>query len=414
MHRFGTRALAVVVALAAACSGGSSGGDVPPPPPPPEPVTVSGVVVDETGRPYAGAHVYIEALGAVTAANGTFAIANVAVPYEVAIVAETSKTITVFRGVHETAPVLSFVRQDRGTLRSGTVQGRMTDGQGMPLSLEAEVFGPSPYTSAVPDYAGDYTLTTWWFGEASATVNHRAMYAPTDAVTWWPEAYAYAVRPVAVTDGGTVAAQDFSVAPLATGRVTGSGTTGISILSSDFGISAQYEDGIARTIFRRQWGEGALGAFDVLVPALPDGAARLYYAVGSTTGTSRAEAPAVPGRTGVDLSLPPPPIPTGPHYLDPSVGYRTVFSWTTASWGGSDLVEVHCASGHVFRILGPGRSATLPDLSARGVFVPPNTRCDWWPGWASYTIDEYVQGPATVAALPVVRTSLAYGDVFVF
>jgi hypothetical protein len=100
----------------------------------------------------------------------------------------------------------------------------------------------------------------------------------------------------------------------------------------------------------------------------------------------------------------------GVHHTTPVLSFVRQIHGTLRS----ATVQGNVTDGHVFRVIGGGRMATVPDLSTRGVVMTPGTECDWTPGWASYTIDEYVQGPAAVAALPVVRTSRGVGRVFLF
>lgn len=402
MDRLG--ALTAAALLVAGCSSGgsnTSGGD----PPPPTRITVSGTVVDETGRPYAGAWVSVGNDGASSAADGTFSIANVALPYDVTVVAEGDLTITHVQGVRAAAPVLSFVRRSRGPLRTATVEGTATPETRSGHS--AYVFGPETRTS--PSLSGAYALPAAWHGEASTTLNVREILLDTGVPDGWPVGYAYAVRPVVVTDGGTIVGQDLAASALGAGHVAG--TIAVSgdwhLPFSVFRMIPTAADGTAFTLFERGGDAAPLGAFDVVVPALPDGAFRLEYTTSSLlTEDASVSAPVVPGQTGVTLEPPPPPVATTPDLLH-GHGFDTVLTWDEWNFTGSDFVTVACDSGHVFRIAGRMRATSLPSPSTRSIAIPTGTGCDWRAGWASYTVDELVLGPAAVAALPVVATSLS-------
>src|SRR5512133_3953033 len=218
MDRFGPFTVAAL--LAAACSSGGGGTTGGGDPPPPSRITVSGIVVDEAGRPYPGAWVTIGTVGVLGAADGTFTIPDVAAPYDVIVTAEGDRTITEIRGVSATAPVLSFVRQNPGAPRTATVQGTATPETRTGHS--AYVFGPETWTA--PSLSGGYTLPASWHGDPSTALNVREILLDTGVTDGWPVGYAYAVRPVAVTDGGTIAGQDLAASWLTAGHVTGTVT----------------------------------------------------------------------------------------------------------------------------------------------------------------------------------------------
>lgn len=226
--------------------------------------------------------------------------------------------------------------------------GRVTlGGEGLP---GASVFSPVNRMD-VFDPEGVYTFATAWFGDASATVTHRAWGIQFNDNWTRPQAYWYAARDVAVTAGATTAGQDLAVSQLATGHVTG------------------VADGVS--------------------------------------------APVTLGQTGVSLVIPPRPVGTAPANGTNPVGYATSFTWTNASAGGTDGVQISCGNGMSYRILGGGKSATIPDLTAVGI-SPSMDSCTWHPLWFSPTVEQLVEGPAAVDALPLQRDAFGADRSFTF
>ncbi|HSN92122.1 MAG TPA: carboxypeptidase-like regulatory domain-containing protein [Anaeromyxobacteraceae bacterium] len=377
------------------------------------PITVAGWVVDHEGAGYAGATVIVGDQSTISGADGSFSIPSVTPPYDVTVIADLSASggkISVYRGVTTAGPVLSFVRAL--TSRSATVQGRVTyESVGVPGT---KVFGPLLSTTAGTN--GDYSLFTVWTGAASETVTHRALLVGLDASAR-PSGYLFGSRAVTVTAGATVTGQDIALGAVSSGHVTGATTPqgDLDYTTSRFAMVAHFTDGTVFTVYDRSFSfeDALVGAFDVIVPTLPDATVRLAYGVSGTSGgRARAKARVAPGQTGVALALPLIPTATAPADGATGVGYGTPFTWTGANAGGMDYLDVDCAGGVSYRIYGGGTSATLPDLSAYGVTLAPGVSCTWEPGWTSYTVEDLVQGPAAVDALALERG--AYGPTLSF
>ena len=363
----------------------------------PGPFTVSGTVVDDVGKPYPGAKVFLGVAAVTAAADGSFTIPDVAPPYDVTIAVESDSKVAKFVGVTDLTPVL-WIWRGFPSARFATVKGVVTH-DGVPTI--AEVYGPWASTYAVN--ASGYTLSDTWFGDPSVTLIHRASWVGFDTTTGMPAAYWHGSRVVALTENATITGQDIAMTALPTGRVSGTilaGGDGLDLTSLGFTGTPHFDDGTAKTLFAYTMPDVPLGPFALAVPVLPDGTFRLGLgASGVAGGTTRASAPVVPGQDGVTLSLPAIPAPVSP--ADGATGHGA-FSWTTAETGGTDAVSFSCgATPILIYVYGAGRSVTIP--SVPGITIPAGTSCDWTPRWLSYSMDELVKGPLAVDALPVQR-----------
>ncbi len=366
------------------------------------PFTISGRVVDDVGKPYSGARVLVQGRSALSAADGSFSIPSITAPYDATIVVESNTKVAVFRGVSDLAPVL-WIWRGFANYRSATVTGTVTLA-GTPTF--AEVYGP--WASAYA-FGGSYSLSDFWFGDASVTLTHRATVVGYDPATGMPAAYSHGSRDVALTDGATVGAQDIAMAPLAAGGVAGTVLwhEGYDVGTIRFTGTPHFDDGTARTLWAYDVTTAPAGPFALAVPALPDGTFRIGYGAdgpagsGGSHASGGATAPAVPGRTGITLALPALPVAVSPADGAASAG-GGAFTWTTAEVGGTNAVSFSCGATPILvYVYGTGTSATIPSVS--GVAIPAGTSCDWTPRWYSYSIDEMVQGPIAVDALPVER-----------
>jgi hypothetical protein len=210
---------------------------------------------------------------------------------------------------------------------------------------------------------------------------------------------------VALTHTGSVTGQDLVLGRLASGHVTGTALSTAEASAPVFSIVAWFDDGVTHSFWSRSVAN--LGAYDVVVPAMPDGSVRVQYASDNANGSSAtASAAVVPGQAGVQLAMPAIPVHAGPPDYAARVGYTTPLVWTSSETGGVDSVTMYCGS-RFYGILGGGRSATIPDLRAYGVNLTPDvTTCTWRPGWQSGSVDDAV-GPGYGATLPVLRSSYA-------
>ncbi len=372
--------------------------------PPATLVTITGTVVSHEGHPYAGAKVVIGAQSTTSGPSGAFSIPGVVPPYDAILITHSNTDVTVFRGVSDVTPVLAFAHFD--PYRMATVTGRVTFGpDGVP---GAQVFSPVQSTT-VYDPDGVYTFATGWFGNASEIVTHRAWGIWTDRVApYRPYQYWYGYRDVAVTAGATTTGQDIALASLASGHVSGDAglapdfEVGSDSLNLGFTMSALFDDGSSRSFYTNDWYlDPIYGAFDFIVPAFPDGTVHLSYRVWAMTGgrSAGAYAPVVAGQTGVALVIPSTPAASAPADGATGVGYATALTWATTNVGGTDGVYITCGNGMSYGIKGGERSSTIPDLRAFGI-SPRSATCTWSPTWASATIDEEVQGPVALDAIP--------------
>lgn len=403
-----------VVATAGASAGRASSTLLPPL----GPVTLDGKVVDMTGAPVSGAKVIVGAQVRTTAAAGTFTFASITPPYEVTVVAGSGLRVGVFRGVESAAPVLTLEGYRLGQSRGGYVQGKVTLG-GVPAA-GARVIGP--FASAPANASGDYSLFSIWVGAASQTVTHRALGIGVDSALR-PQAYWYAARDVPVVESATVTAQDFALAALAAGNVTGTSTAVGDTLDAgtfSFSAAASFPDGAAYTLYDRHFSlsDLVIGDFAVVVPSLPEGKVRVGFTASDLEGGSTsAHQTVAPGQSGVALVTPLIPVSGSPADGAAGVGYATPLAWTSANAGGMDQLDVTCHSG-VYTIEydfhGGARSATLPDLSAYGVPLAAGASCTWYAGWRSHTLEQFLLGPAAIDALATERHAFGAKRAFTF
>ncbi len=379
----------------------------------PTPIAVTGVVADEQGRGVAGAKVIIGALSATSDALGAFTIAPVTPPYDAIVLAEGGKTISVYRGVVDAAPVLWFVRAAPGPWRSAWVGGTVT--QGAELAPGTRVFCPDAFAFA--DETAWYSLRADWRGDAAATLPVRALQIGLDASSQ-PASYAFGARPVDVMDGGVVTGHDIDVAAVPYDHVTGTAAPQVehALSSMVLQVVAHFDDGTEGTIHERQVSvlDPVAGDVDVVVPTLPGATIRLDYgADGRYGGHADASARVTPGQTGVALELPAIPAASAPAPGASGVGYETSLAWSTRNSGGMGSVYIACADGISYRIHG-NTTATIPDLTAHGVSVARGTACTWTPQWVSYGIGQLVRGPAAIDALALHRSASGVAWSFTF
>ena len=280
-----------------------------------------------------------------------------------------------------------------------------------------------PFGAATVNAPGDYSLFSVWVGAASQSLTHRALGIGVDA-SLRPQSYWYAARDVTVVENGTVTGQDFALAALSVGAVSGtSAATGDTLDAGTFSFSAvaQFPDGAADTLYSRHFsldGDWVIGDFAVVVPSLPDGKVRVGFSARDFDGGSASAHETVsPGRTGVALVTPAIPASGSPADGATGVGYGTALTWTSANQGGMDQLDVTCHSG-VYTIEydfhGGARSASLPDLSAYGVPLAAGASCTWYAGWRSHTLEQFLLGPAAVDALAIEREAFGADRTFAF
>ncbi|MGB8933459.1 MAG: hypothetical protein WCC48_19610 [Anaeromyxobacteraceae bacterium] len=363
------------------------------------PVNVAGRVVDQHGVGFAGRTVIVGGASTTTSGDGSFSFSNVAAPYTLtAIVGEAMNSVKVFREVTTSAPIVELYRDL--TSRSATVSGKVTLSS---VGTYADVFGL--WTHAATNATGDYSCSALWQGSTAATVTLRALDVAR-AGDGTPSAYWLGARDVAVTDGVPLGGQDIALAALTGGSVSGSSDPRYWS-DSKLRLVADFDDGISYTAWEGLcFIPGAVGCgggpFALTYPVLPGGHVDVRFSANSLWGGAGASTRASPGLSGIDLTLPDPPSLSEPAEGAIGVGYGTALSWTGTNAGGHEYVYVNCltTSGSVgISIHGGGRSATIPDLSAYGVTIPPGEGCYWSVKWESYGVEELLLGPAAIDAL---------------
>jgi hypothetical protein len=271
--------------------------------------TVSGKVLSKSGRrPVEGAVVQIGAATATTAADGTFTLTGIAVPYTLAVSVSpspSSATIEVYEGVTTLAPQVPI--EVVGSSSSTTVDGALLNGTDGYYPTSVSISGPGVeqqgFSLGLHDYSVDASLTP------PVTVTLRALEANASGYG----RFGSLALDVASADPVTAATLTYGD-PVAFGPVSGTLQPPQGALQTFLLEEARFGAYAAEDVFQFPLASprGA-GTFTTQVPLLPGATSSwLYGASYSSVGTTSLKRKVTPGDTGVSMILPPPPTLTAP------------------------------------------------------------------------------------------------------
>lgn len=367
-------------------------------------ITVQGQVVGVYGAPLPNVPVLIGTTTTTTAADGSFTVAGVTTPYDVALyldpaVLSTSRpTALVFEGLTRADPTLE-VLADSGTFSSDQLGGttsrqldQAANENGVLLAAGAN-FGEG---GALLDYSDTPNFGTFpmgWGGSAARATTLFAITADVDTTTNLPTTYTgYAAVPLTLQDGQD---QTSLSIPLTTTGLTQVQVQGSVTMPSGYTVTNASNCvpggsppclNMGTTVLVR-FASGAEGASlalgqDVTAAPVPRysggtlGSAFVARAEPSGATTDDTYTMAVltataPGPTSLTLQAPPAKLTPADNATGVTTG--TDFSWQAAS-NSVYIMDLGPTSGSnsdpEIMIVTASTHLTLPDLSALGIQLP--------------------------------------------
>jgi hypothetical protein len=386
MHGASGLAAAVLLAVSplAACtgssSGGGSGGMI---------VDVHGTVVFD-GAPVSSVTVGIPGAGTTTtAADGTFALTGVTVPYAVAVASPSGAGATFYQGLRSAAPILPLGWVP-GPTWEATVSGTIAGGEAYPQPAGHDTVTCLDYDGSLGQPGGDgqsagadpaaFSAKVAWWGTSTVSTRLRGVQRVLDGTSGLPTAYlGYGESdPLTLTTAG-LAEQLLSLEPVSVATLTGT-----------VAVPEGY------TLHRRALGLGCLwlvkestttAGFSYPTPAL-GGTALTVVAEARTPasaipGARGASATAVrtglaPDASAVAVTLPAAPTLLEPEDLTSGVSPGARFSWSGRSGALHYLiVQVLGADTPFLVVITPDATALLPDPALVGVPFPHDATVTW-------------------------------------
>jgi hypothetical protein len=383
----GLHALAVALAasLLAGCKGSGGGATAV------EEVEVRGTVVID-GVPAGGITVGIPGTGTTTtAADGTFALGPVRVPYDVGLAVPSQGHALFYLGVDNATPRLPFLTGLPGPSLTGTVSGTVTGGDGYPQPADHDTVTCLDYDGSLGQPSGDAVAPGWysakigWWGTPSIATKLRGIQRVVDPTSDLPIDYvAYGeVDPLTVTTAGI--AQVLALDAVAATTIAGTITLpeGYAVASKDveLGCLRLAVDGTATTAFAYRTPRVGGAELAVKVKARTPGSA--------IPGTSGASVTALriglaPDATDVDLTLPAAPLLLEPEDLPSLVAPGTTFSWSERP-GSIHVLTLRPFVAESWSLTAITSRATvaLPDPAVVGVPFPRQMTMTWRAGSVS-------------------------------
>ncbi|MBX3205756.1 MAG: hypothetical protein KF764_11855 [Labilithrix sp.] len=374
--------------------GGGADGDGPGPM-----STITGLVIDELGRPRANVAVRIGSAATTTSGDGSF-ILSAAPRYDLEVVQSrgaTGKIVTVVRGLSTRSPALQVPSTETAKVNHNVTVSIQGPQGGIVTQSErvTAVFVPKPTSGA---------------GPAVRTINGGIS---VDSSVSWPGnspnvgtvyALRYTVGPgghfvTGIAGAGAAGYELVDSGPAktiritmdsatATGKLTGTITPGGNTLTTMF---LHYR--VAGTLASMSFSDSTFAgnAFDLLLPKLPDYSGALMVA-GTTPSAGIARAWRVgltPDTNGIALSLPPDFNALTPTPNATGIDSTTAFTWPAISAAGY-VMQMNCPPisvqnpepTYALTILTTNTTTTLPDTTGLGAPLPVGA-CDWRVGAAS-------------------------------
>jgi len=382
-------------------SGGTTGG----------PIAVDGtVVVLTTLTPHAGIVVMLSSSSTgqdggpptVSAADGTFHFAPVALPYDLTLIDGASQTVVIYRGLSRADPhvIATSLAVPPVTANSATISGAVSTLAclGPDQTLQVCYGSGARDTSAsggicTTSTDGTYSLDVHWKGTGPITGNLYALQMDQDGgvATGYPG--------FGRLDGITLASGDDLMdenlaagGALTTALLNGtvSGGTGINLLPGVAFLTMDNQVAIPLGSSESN------AAPSMLVPVIPGGTYG-YQASGELTlgGSTFLLARNLDPATPFNITVPAPAVPLLPAAGAIGVTPTTPFSWTPVT-GSVAIVQVLSRSPGVpaYVLFTTGSSMTLGDFSAAGFPFPTSTDYLWPIGSAGpYTGTDDLAGP---------------------
>lgn len=340
-------------------------------------LTVTGSVVALFGAPLSGASVSSQGVAAVTAADGSFTLAGLSVPYDVTVYSTADQWVHVFEGMTTSDPVLMPAGAALGSspsFKSAALSGTLT-GATVPVAAGhvmvvcAEGLSGPTYASCDRLTPGDstYSLTVSWNGAASEPIRVHALEYAVDG-GGIPTAYGgYGMAETTVTDGGTLTKDVALGAGPSSTTFTGAVSTAPGLTLSTAYASLRLSDNLSI----------AIAPFDPTLPfslPMPNLTNATFDAMVTATSASTGQSAGWKVRsTGsagmVELGAPPVLITPPPGSTD--VTLATQFKAANEAGGVLTFIWMSSGSAPAFAVTTAGDTATIPDVA--GIALPPAT-----------------------------------------
>ncbi len=355
--------------------------------PDPNAITVTGTVVNEYLQPQPGVGVVVTGHDMVIAdAAGHFSVTGVTPPYVLTTSFTADRAAMVYAGLTRTDPLVvvpasSFVDPTYGAHVGGTVQGVDALLPWHHLSVWFE----SPETGQMASLQhAVYSAGLRWNGVPSTTGAVYALQWQLDSTTLLPSSYtAYGSRAIALSNGGSLGGQDVATGPVETQSVRGTVTVPDGYAISRKRLLAAFA---APPSLARGWvlltDTSTAGTFDYAAPTMPG--ATLALSVEATDGVASATVLKTGPGAAAEATL---DLPQAPSLIAPADGATQVggdvrFSWSRMP-GAVYLLSiitretVYMPPPVNFYVFTTDTTATLPDVSALGLWSYPGARYVW-------------------------------------
>ncbi len=320
--------------------------------------TVAGTVVDLFGLPVEGAQVWAnDGAPTTSAADGTFTLIGVAVPYRLtaswAVGLPNTAVGTVFEGLHRTDPVVRL----RGVNRAlwwGQIEGTVL-GLGSPaprvvlVAAGGAVFNEQPRASANPGTGAYGPMVLQWFGDEAFSGTLYALCVDLDGAGD-VVGYRAGRSTFAMQSGQSLTGRDVLLSnPLPAGTLSVSVAFPAGLLCGGAGGTcsgelrglAQFADASILGISESLTTPTSL--FTQLAPDLSSvgGSITLEAEVSSLAGAAEARFRNVLPSATVSMALRDPPLPIAPADSVADVGAGTDFRWAAGAFGdGLSLLRI--------------------------------------------------------------------------
>jgi hypothetical protein len=377
----------------------------------PPSITVTGSVIAANGLPIASAAVVIGTQNTVSSASGSFTIAGVVPPYDVAAIL--GKVAVVYQGLRLPSPTLVFPNQIPTLPNSGTVMGAITPTTNLATSgYETGVTWGSPETSIFGDFdtitANPYSVALTWMGPTTTTGNvHALQWQETSNMPTAYTGYGMA-QGVAVVNSGTTTA-NVTLAAVSSQNISGTVSTPPSYTITFNLMSLFFDDGAE--LFAVSQDESGSTTFNDLVPSgIGATATLLAIAEGPDAGLFSAsyQSEIAPNTSNVAIVVPAAASPESPPPTASGVSSATNFTWTPFA-GGVHLVTFAPAvsTNPTYYVFTSATTTTIPNLTVEGLGLPT--------GGVSYTWNLIGLAPfATLDAFATGNNFSSFASSFLF
>lgn len=353
-------------------------------------IDVDGTLRDMAGDPIAGADVHVIGMEPViSGADGRFSVASVRAPYDVAfIVRHETKDLSwaiVYQGLTRSDPTL-FYPYVRGPPKAATISGVTPQTSG-PDVLTRLIFASDygGFGTSADGATGQYQMTIPWQASTNTVSGNLHLLRLTVDSLGLPAQYdGYAVKPLAISAGGTYPGNDFATPELTdppehaiSGAVQVPG--GYELWSRAVGVTfgdrplVIAEEGNPQSSFSYTVPDVGGAGYAVRAVALAEGL------TGGTIGSVFVKNGIGGASANVTLPLEPAPQPTNPSKRATDVDISTPLEWVQGGGMGVNVLWLtpNFSSHPIFIVFTTGSEVIIPDLAAHGMEMPAGAQY-WW------------------------------------